>query len=116
VLDPIDGTANFVKGIPLYSIALALISHQEPVLGLIDIPVDGSRYSAALGHGAYHGGRRIHVRPTSNLAEAVVTVGDYATGDKAEARNQIRLAVTGRLARQALRVRMLARPPSILRG
>jgi myo-inositol-1(or 4)-monophosphatase len=107
VLDPIDGTANFVKGIPLYSISLALVSHQEPVLGVIDLPADGSRYSAALNHGAYHDTTRIHVRPTAQLNEAVVTVGDYAVGPNAEARNQTRLAVTSQLAHKALRVRML---------
>jgi fructose-1,6-bisphosphatase/inositol monophosphatase family enzyme len=45
VLDPIDGTANFVKGIPLYSISLALINDEEPVLGVIDVPGEGRRYS-----------------------------------------------------------------------
>jgi myo-inositol-1(or 4)-monophosphatase len=85
VLDPIDGTANFVKGIPLYSISLALISHQEPVLGIIDLPANGSRYSAALDHGAYHDTTRIHVRPTAQLNEAVVTIGDYAVGPNAAA-------------------------------
>jgi myo-inositol-1(or 4)-monophosphatase len=107
VLDPIDGTANFVKGIPLYSISLALVSHQEPVLGIIDIPAHGSRYSAALQQGAYHDKTRIHVRPTGKLNEAIITVGDYAVGSNAGARNQIRLAVTSQLAHKALRVRML---------
>jgi myo-inositol-1(or 4)-monophosphatase len=62
VLDPIDGTANFVKGIPLYSISLALVSQDRPVLGIIDLPAEGSRYTAAEGDGAYCEGRRIHVR------------------------------------------------------
>jgi myo-inositol-1(or 4)-monophosphatase len=107
VLDPIDGTANFVKGIPLYSVALALLDHQEPILGIIDLPAQRCRYSAAVGHGAYCGDTRIRVRSTTQLAEAVVTVGDYAVGEQAEARNRTRLAVTARLAERALRVRML---------
>jgi len=107
VLDPIDGTANFVKGIPLYSISLALINDTEPLLGVIDVPGEGRRYSAAAGSGAYCGGARIRVRPTARLADAIVAIGDYAVGERAEVRNQVRLAVTRRLAERALRVRMV---------
>lgn len=107
VLDPIDGTANFVKGIPLYAISLALVSRGEPVLGIIDLPADASRYTAVSGGGAYHGDARIHVRPNTELSQATVTVGDYAVGDQAAEKNNSRLAVTAQLAQRALRVRML---------
>jgi len=107
VLDPIDGTANFVKGIPLYSISLALINEKEPVLGVIDVPAEARRYSAAAGSGAYCGSTRIRIRPTARLEDAIVTIGDYAVGEAADAKNEIRLAVTRRLAERALRVRML---------
>ena len=107
VLDPIDGTANFVKGIPLFAISLALLDHQEPVLGLIDLPAEQRRYSAATGRGAHCGDTSIRVRPTSRLEEAIVTIGDYAVGEQAKARNRTRLAVTTRLAERAQRVRML---------
>ena len=106
VLDPIDGTANFVKGIPLYSVALALLDHQAPILGIIDLPAQRCRYSAAAGQGAFCDGRRIGVRSTARLQEAVVTIGDYAVGEQAEAKNRTRLAVTNRLAERAQRVRM----------
>lgn len=107
VLDPIDGTANFVKGIPLYAVSLALVDDQKPILGIIDLPADGSRYSAAVGCGAYFGDTRIHVRGTEELRQATVTVGDYAVGEQATAKNKARLAVTSGLAERALRVRML---------
>jgi myo-inositol-1(or 4)-monophosphatase len=107
VLDPIDGTANFVKGIPLYAISLALVRQDEPVIGIIDVPSDGSRYTAVVGSGAYRGGTRIQVRPTSRLSEATVTIGDYAVGEQSAAKNQHRLAVTDELAKNALRIRML---------
>jgi myo-inositol-1(or 4)-monophosphatase len=107
ILDPIDGTANFVKGIPLYAISLALLSRGDPVVGVIDLPADGSRYTAVAGAGAYWGEERIHVRPTAELAQATVTIGDYAVGDDAAVKNQSRLVVTAQLAQRALRVRML---------
>jgi myo-inositol-1(or 4)-monophosphatase len=106
VMDPIDGTANFVKGIPLYSISLALVAGDEPVLGIIEVPAFGCRYSAAAGWGAYCDGARIRVRPTTRLKDAIVSFGDYAVGEHAETKNRLRLAVTSRLAAQAQRVRM----------
>jgi len=107
LLDPIDGTANFVKGIPLYAISLALVREEQPVLGVIDVPADHGRYTAAAGLGAFHGTTRIRVRPTSDVSNATVTLGDYAVGEDAASKNQARIAVTGRLAQRALRVRML---------
>lgn len=106
VLDPIDGTANFVKGIPLYSISLALVDGDEPVVGIIDLPAFGTRYSAAVGLGAYCGDMQIRVRPTAGLANAIVSLGDYAVGDQSAVKNRARLAVTSRLATQVQRVRM----------
>lgn len=106
-LDPVDGTANFVQGIPLYAVSLGLIEDQSPVLGVIDVPEIKGRYTAVRGHGAFHHGERIHVRTPSRLKDAIVTIGDYAIGDDADARNKFRLAVTRELAGRVLRVRML---------
>jgi myo-inositol-1(or 4)-monophosphatase len=106
-LDPIDGTANFVQGIPLFSISLALIREEKPVLGIIDVPAMRGRYSAYLGNGARYGSESLRVRSAARLSQAIVTIGDYAVGDNAAARNKLRLAVTHQLAGQALRVRML---------
>ena len=78
------------------------------MLGIIDTPADGSRYLAVLGSGAYCGNEPLRVRPTRQLKDAIVTVGDYAVGEQAQAKNQTRLAVTGPLAQGAQRVRMLS--------
>ena len=47
VLDPIDGTANFVRGIPLCAVSLGLLHRAEAVLGVIELPFLGNRYVAA---------------------------------------------------------------------
>src|SRR5207249_2849039 len=52
VLDPIDGTVNFVRGLPLCAVALALVHERKPVIGVIDLPFFGSRYSAVVDEGA----------------------------------------------------------------
>jgi myo-inositol-1(or 4)-monophosphatase len=105
-LDPIDGTANFVHGIPLCGVSLGLVEDNRPILGVIDLPFLGTRYSAAENQGAYANGTPIAVSKTEGLAQAIVAIGDYAVGDNAHQRNRLRLAVTGQLAAQAQRVRM----------
>jgi len=105
--DPIDGTANLVHGLPLFAISLALVRDDYPLLGIIDLPMLGQRYSAMQGQGAFLNGEPIHVSDSGDLAEAMVTVGDYAVGPDADRKNKLRLAVTAQLARQVLRVRML---------
>jgi hypothetical protein len=64
--------------------------------------------SAVQGQGAFLNGEPIHVSDNGDLAEAMVTVGDYAVGPDADRKNKLRLAVTAQLARQVLRVRMRA--------
>ncbi|MGH3645647.1 MAG: inositol monophosphatase family protein [Micromonosporaceae bacterium] len=106
VLDPIDGTANLVHGLPLFAVSLALVDGKHPVLGVIDLPLLGSRYTAVEGHGTHVDGQPIRVSETANLNEAIVTIGDYAVGAGAQQKNDLRLAVTTLLAGQVQRVRM----------
>jgi myo-inositol-1(or 4)-monophosphatase len=79
-LDPIDGTSNFAHGIPLCATSLALMRDGSPVLGVIDAPFLGERFHAARGHGAWSGDRRLAASGTTALHEAIVAIGDYATG------------------------------------
>lgn len=106
VLDPIDGTANFVRGIPLCAVSLGLLHHGEAVLGVIELPFLGNRYAAAQGDGATVNGDPIQVSRTSQLSEAIVAIGDYAVGEGAADKNRLRLALTARLAESVQRVRM----------
>lgn len=104
-LDPIDGTVNFIQGVPLCGVSLGLVYDERPILGVIDLPFLGCRYSALDGGGAYRGDVRIHASG-DRLADAVVAVGDYAVGDGATAKNTERLRITGLIAAAAQRVRM----------
>ncbi|MBM0236870.1 inositol monophosphatase [Micromonospora sp. ATA32] len=106
VLDPIDGTANFIRGLPLCAVSLALVHENEAVLGVIELPFLGSRFTAAHADGAYANGQRIRASSTSRLSDAIVGLGDYAVGPEAEARNRLRLALTAQLAAEVQRVRM----------
>lgn len=106
-LDPVDGTANLVHDIPLCGISLGLVHRRRAVLGVIDLPFLGVRYSAVERAGAYAGERRIRTGTTGGLRAAVVSVGDYAVGPDAADKNRLRLALHAHLAGAAQRVRML---------
>jgi myo-inositol-1(or 4)-monophosphatase len=105
-LDPVDGTVNFVHGSPLCGISLGLLRGSTPVLGVVDLPLLGLRYTATEDGGAYRDGRRLAVSEVATLDEAVVAIGDYAVGVNAVEKNRTRLAITERLAASAQRVRM----------
>jgi myo-inositol-1(or 4)-monophosphatase len=107
VLDPIDGTVNFVRGLPMCAVALALVHRGRPVLGVIDLPFLDQRYSAVAGGGAYRNGARLAVRPTEALSLAVVALGDFAVGADSPSKNRLRFEVATAAAAVALRVRML---------
>jgi myo-inositol-1(or 4)-monophosphatase len=106
-LDPIDGTVNFAHHMPLCAISLALMSSDQPVLGVIDLPFLGDRYTAVQGRGARKNNEPIHVSNCERLADAVVAIGDYAVGEGSTEKNRQRLALTEALAGSVLRVRML---------
>lgn len=105
-LDPVDGTANLVHGLPLCGVSLGLVQGNRSVLGIIDLPFLQRRFYATEGNGAYCGDTRLKASDTSSLGSAIVSIGDYAVGAAARERNRSRLAVTSLLAERALRVRM----------
>ncbi|MFJ6528059.1 inositol monophosphatase family protein [Streptomyces longwoodensis] len=107
VLDPVDGTANLVKGLPLCAVSLGLVQGARSVLGVVDLPFGALRYRAAEGQGAYCGDSRIYPSATADVRDAIIAIGDYAVGVGATIPNSRQLALTALLAKRALRVRML---------
>ncbi|MGQ4617557.1 inositol monophosphatase family protein [Nocardia sp. R7R-8] len=106
VLDPIDGTSNFIHGLPLCAVSLALVHNGEPVIGVIGAPFLGLEYYAAAEGGAWSNDKPIRASDTKTLSRAVVSIGDYAVGQEAEPKNERRIALTAALAATVERVRM----------
>ncbi|MGZ4174516.1 MAG: inositol monophosphatase family protein [Solirubrobacteraceae bacterium] len=106
VLDPIDGTINFIKGSPLCSISLALLRDGQPVFGIVDLPLLGERYVARSGVGAFLNGDRIAVSEVPDLRDAMVALTDFAVGDSAKPENELHLRLLARLQQGSLRVRV----------
>jgi myo-inositol-1(or 4)-monophosphatase len=106
VLDPIDGTSNFVHGLPLCTVSLALLQHAQPVIAITRAPMLARTYHAVAGGGAFRNGEPITASSTTDLADAVVSLGDYAVGPGAADRNQRRLSLTAALVPRVHRIRM----------
>jgi histidinol-phosphatase len=75
IIDPIDGTKNFVRGVPVWATLIALIDEGKPVVGLVSAPALGKRWWAAAGTGAYTGrslssATRLHVSDVGQLEDA----------------------------------------------
>jgi len=71
VVDPIDGSMNFLRGYPHYSVALALVQNGEPVVACVADPSRHELFSASLGGGAHLNGVPLRVHPVQHLSEAV---------------------------------------------
>lgn len=72
VLDPIDGTRSFVRGVPLYGVMVGLLCEGEPVVGAVNMPALGEIVYAARGHGCWWNGRPCRVSAVPTLAESLV--------------------------------------------
>jgi histidinol-phosphatase len=83
VVDPIDGTKNFVRGLPVWATLIALLVDDDPVLGVVSAPAIGHRWWAERGEGAYarsatDAARPIRVSAVKNLADASLSYASLA--------------------------------------
>lgn len=74
VIDPLDGTSNFLLGIPYFSVSIALIKNNEIVLGVVYCPVSDKLYHAERGKGAFLNGKRLKVKPKGELDKFIVSL------------------------------------------
>jgi myo-inositol-1(or 4)-monophosphatase len=75
IIDPIDGTANYARGLPRYCVSIGYVEGRAPVLGAIHDPVHDWLYAAARGEGAYLDDTRLAVSPCADFAAATVECG-----------------------------------------
>lgn len=88
IIDPIDGTANYLKGIPMWSTLIALAIDGVPRVGVVSQPAIGRRWWAATGMGAWTntpdgGSRRLAVSSVDSLAESSASFQSIAQWDDA---------------------------------
>ncbi|MGI5215942.1 inositol monophosphatase family protein, partial [Plantactinospora sp. CA-290183] len=75
ILDPIDGTVNYLYGLPHYAVSLAAAVDGEVVAGVVREPVTGNEWTATRGGGAYRAGRRLRCSAETQLGKALVATG-----------------------------------------
>ena len=93
IIDPIDGTSNFLHGIPHFAISIALKSNKEIVSGLVFDPIKNEMFYGEKNNGAYFNNQRIRVSKKKNIDECL-----FATGGKNEILNSLNVRKTGSAA------------------
>ncbi len=81
IIDPIDGTRNFVRGIPVFATLIAIETSGEVVAGVASAPALAARWHAARGSGAFRDGQRIRVSRIESLQHAMLFHGNLAPGE-----------------------------------
>jgi myo-inositol-1(or 4)-monophosphatase len=101
LVDPLDGTTNYVHQIPHYCVSVGLLQRGTPVCGAVYDPVSRECFTAEVGRGAYLNGRKLAVSHVERVDQAVVVVSlpPKLTPDSRELAEMVRVA----LAAQAIR-------------
>jgi histidinol-phosphatase len=92
IIDPIDGTEEFSRGIPTFWTLIGIEENGEIVAGMVSAPAlsQGSRWWAYRGEGAYRSGKRIHVSSRKSMEEAMVFTTGTGTAKNMQARATMR--------------------------
>jgi myo-inositol-1(or 4)-monophosphatase len=107
IVDPLDGTTNFVHGIPVFAVSIGLVEAGKPVLGVVHAPAlgpSGTTWWGAPGQGAHEDDRPVSVSATPMLSEALLATGFAYDVDRLPDDNLDNLA---RLARASRGIRRL---------
>jgi myo-inositol-1(or 4)-monophosphatase len=92
IVDPLDGTRPYIRGIPTYSVLIALEDADEPVVGVLHLPALGETYWAHKGGQAFFNGNPIHVSTTPELSRALASsLGFVERADTPEAASLMKL-------------------------
>lgn len=75
IIDPIDGTTNFLHGVPIFAISIALEREGQLVSAVVYNPISDEMYVAEKGHGAYLNDKRLRVAARKNLNESLIATG-----------------------------------------
>ncbi|WP_398780211.1 inositol monophosphatase family protein [Streptomyces sp. NBRC 110611] len=89
VIDPVDGTVNYLYGLPAWAVSIAAERDGEVVVGVVAAPMRGETYQAVLGRGAFNNGERIRHRPAPPLSEALLGTGFGYLADRRAAQAEV---------------------------
>jgi myo-inositol-1(or 4)-monophosphatase len=75
IIDPLDGTTNYIHGVPNFAVSIAVASGNEVIVGVVFNPMSGERFSAMAGAGAYLNGQRLHVSGNARPDQCLLATG-----------------------------------------
>lgn len=81
VVDPIDGTRDYLRGRPGWSVSVALVEDRRPILGILDAPARGEHWKAERGRGAWRNGERLKASTRAELKGARIPADQPFEGD-----------------------------------
>lgn len=91
IVDPLDGTTNYIHGFPIFCISIGLEVHGQIQVGVIDLPVLGETYTAIAGQGAFVNGRPLKVNDsTESLRDSLLATGFFAD-DESQLEEQLKV-------------------------
>jgi len=97
IVDPIDGTANFMRGLPTFAVSLAYVDDAgQPRVGIIDEAARGITYRAHRGGGAFRDDERMTVSAVNRLDAAAIALGFWTRGDPEPFLSAVRSLVEAR--------------------
>ncbi|MEV4368633.1 inositol monophosphatase family protein [Nonomuraea sp. NPDC049637] len=97
IVDPVDGTVNFLYGLPDWAVSIAVEVAGRVVAGVVNVPARGEVFTAALGEGAWLGGARLRCNSGVPLARALVATGFGYSAPRREVQGQVVAAVLPRV-------------------
>ena len=99
IVDPLDGTVNFVQGIPMFCVSIGYVEDGEPLLGVVHAPALGQTFWGAPGSGAFENERPLAVSVTPMLEDAVLATGFAYDRNRLEDTNFDNLVAIGMRSR-----------------
>ncbi|MBN2483305.1 MAG: inositol monophosphatase [Candidatus Omnitrophica bacterium] len=109
IIDPLDGTHNYIQHIPVYGVSIGLVRNGDFVLGVIYMPQDNELYVAQKNNGAYKNGQKITVSKKQNLKECSISFDSSIRHSP-----DIMLRTLGAVAGEVFNVRMLGSSARLL--
>ena len=91
VIDPIDGSSNFINGIPYFAISIVLENPEETLASLIYNPILDDLYYAEKGRGTTYNNQRVRVSAKKNLSDAIIAIEPYDINQKEKSVSNIKI-------------------------
>ena len=101
IIDPLDGTHNYIRGLNIFGVSIGLVHKQEFILGVVYMPWDDELYTGQKDKGAYKNGKRIFVSSEDTLKRASISFDSSIRYSP-----EIMLGTLGKLSKEVFNVRM----------